>query len=107
MTAVAIQQSIPTSRYVKRCARCRTVRGNSSFYQGARHGRDPSVCRFCHDQTQNTRKVVKELRSRIRELTTMRERERRLANELERVRRQIRTREDAMIALEQSNLFAT
>lgn len=100
MTSIAIQQAIPPSRYVRRCGRCRFVRGNSSFSVIA--GKRSSVCRFCLE-IETSR--AKKLRADVKKLAQYRVTERRLSRELERLRLKIRTLEFEAIALEQANLF--
>lgn len=99
--ALVPRESFP-SRCVKRCVRCRVVRGNTAFYHGPRYGYSADVCRFCNQATIDERKAV---RAKIRYLPHLRRTERRLMAELDRVRAEIQAREAAAIALEQNDLF--
>lgn len=92
----------PSSRYVKRCVRCRVVRGNSAFFHAGRYGHSTDVCRFCTQSTIDERKAI---RAKLRNIPNLRRTEQRLVVQLERVRAEIARREAAAIALEQGNLF--
>ena len=72
------------SRYVKRCQRCRQVRGNSSF---VRQGHKiTNVCRTCRDREANKRQEI-----RVHEWTlrSLRASERDLRRQLDDVGRKI------------------
>lgn len=45
------------SRYVRRCERCRQVRGNSSFVRSGH--RITTVCRTCRDREVNRRQAMR------------------------------------------------
>ncbi len=96
MTAVLTRQAF-ASRYVKRCLRCRVVRGNSSF--NGKPGRRSDVCRAC---TEHAKKLSVDLKKLVQFKIT----ERRLAHELEALRLKIRTLENERVLLEQEELFA-
>lgn len=101
VTAIAVvTRHDYASRYVKRCERCRTVRGNSAF--NGKPNRRSAVCRFCTERDTNR---AKNLRRNVRSLAQLCITERRLSQQLERLRLRIRTLEFEAIAQEQENLF--
>lgn len=52
---------------VKRCIRCREVRGATSFRVVRRQGR-VDTCRWCEERDRNEARTVKELRHKVRRL---------------------------------------
>lgn len=100
MTAIPLSLSSQPSRYVKRCERCRVVRGNSQFT--GKPGQRDDVCRFC-TEAQTTRE--KKLRADVKKLAQLKVTERRLAHQLEKLRLRIRTLEFEALAAEQESLF--
>lgn len=96
MTHAVLTPQAYASRYVKRCQRCRTVRGNSAF--NPRHGALSDVCKFC---TGNKRQI----RGNLKRLTQLRATERRLAGELDDVRDEIQALESNPALREQAEMF--
>ncbi len=73
MTHVVLTRQALASRYVKRCALCRVVRGNSAY--NTRRGGLADICRFCGGDA----KYLRELRRE----------EKRLSSEMDAVRAKI------------------
>lgn len=76
------------SRYVRRCERCRQVKGNSSFR--GQPGDKGTICRVCADRETNRKRA---LREQVKRLAQLRVTERGLARQLEKVRLRIKTLE--------------
>ncbi len=106
MTAPAFQTmpELNLTRYVKRCAQCRRVKGNSSFAK--RDGFRIGTCRECvalearHDTDRR-----RTLRQAIRKLATLTARERLLTRRLDTVRANMRAMEREILSHEQRDLL--
>lgn len=88
------------SKYVRRCPRCKVVRGNSAF-RAARGDRTPNVCRFCEA---DARDLAKRRRAEVRQLPRLRALEQKMLAQLDQLRIRIKELEHAAMDLEQRRL---